>query len=206
MSLMLNGTGVSRGIAIGKVRLLHEIQPHATASHIEPDQVETEVARLQGAMHAAITELRELQSNLKDKVPAEIMSFFDSHLLMLEDRTLSQPVIELITSKHYTSEWALARHRDTLMKLFDRIEDPYLHQRGEDVENVIAKVLNKLAGQRPLRDDQGEAYIVVTRMLAPADVITHQQDGMRGLVCTHGGTMSHAVIVARSLRIPTIVA
>lgn len=206
MSLMLSGTGVSRGIAIGKVRLLHEIQPRVTASHIEAGTVDHEVQRVTDAMHAAITELRELQSRLKDKVPGEILSFFDSHLLMLEDRTLSQPVIDLIREQHYSSEWALAVHRDALMKLFDRIEDPYLHQRAEDVENVIAKVLRKLSGAREPTTGAGDAYVVVTRSLAPADVIAHREDGMRALICTHGGTMSHATIVARSLRVPSIVA
>ncbi len=206
MSLMLSGTGVSRGIAIGKVRLLHEIQPRATASHIEPDEVEAEVERVTAAMHAAITELRELQSRLESKVPGEIMSFFDSHLLMLEDATLSQPVIDLIRDQCYSSEWALALHRDDLVELFDNIEDPYLRQRSEDVENVIAKVLRRLDGSGEPHAGTGDEYVVITRTLAPADVIAHQQHGMRGLVCTHGGTMSHAAIVARGLRIPTIVA
>lgn len=206
MSLMLNGTGVSRGIAIGKVRLLHEIQPRVTASHIEPDEVEREVERVSAAMHAAIEELRQLQLRLRDKVPGEIMSFFDSHLLMLEDSTLSQPVIDLIREQYYSPEWALAVHRDVLVKLFDRIEDPYLHQRAEDVENVIAKVLRHLSGAREPDTVAGGAYVVVTRSLTPADVIAHREDGMLALICTQGGTMSHASIVARSLRVPAVVA
>lgn len=205
MSLMLSGTGVSRGITIGKVRLVHEIQHHATASHINPRQVSSELQRVRKAMDDAISELDQLQSHLRDKLPANIMSFFNSHLMMLRDKALSQPVMELIEKNHYTSEWALAVQRDRLMSLFDRIEDPYLHQRAEDVENVIAKVLQKLSGTRDNETQRRKNYIVITRTLAPADVIAHHQDGMRGLVCTHGGPMSHAAIVARSLRIPTIV-
>ncbi|MDH3646342.1 MAG: phosphoenolpyruvate--protein phosphotransferase [Gammaproteobacteria bacterium] len=204
MSLMLNGTGVSRGIAIGRVRLLHEIQPRVVASHIRPGELNQEIKRVTSAMHAVITELRELESKLKNKVPAEIMAFFDSHLLMLEDQTLSQPVIELIRKNQYVSEWALAVHRDNLVAMFANIEDPYLRQRAEDVENVIAKVLHELSGNKQSKAKPDDEYVVVTQNLAPADVIEHQHDGMRGLVCTHGGKMSHAAIVARSLRIPAI--
>jgi len=207
MSLMLSGTGVSRGIAIGRVRLLHEIQPRVVASHIQPGHEKREISRLTAAMHDAITELRNLQGKLKNKVPAEIMTFLDSHLLMLEDETLSQPVIQLIRDKHYTSEWALALHRDDLVAMFEAIEDAYLRQRAEDVENVIAKVLRKLnGGKQNKKTSAGEKYIVVTRNLAPSDLIEHQHDGMRGLICSHLGDMSHAAIVARSLRIPAVTA
>ncbi|MBT8132140.1 MAG: phosphoenolpyruvate--protein phosphotransferase [Gammaproteobacteria bacterium] len=204
MSLMLSGTGVSRGVAIGGVRLLHQIQPRVVASHIRPGELENEVKRFKAAIHEVIGELRALQSRLEKKVPTEIMSFFDSHLLMLEDQTLSQPVIKLINENQYVSEWALALHRDRLVAMFEDIEDPYLRQRSEDVENVIAKVLKKLSGEKKKKKNGKDEYIVVTHNLAPADVIEHQHDGMRGLICTHGGQMSHAVIIARSLRIPTV--
>lgn len=163
-----------------------------------------EIDRLTAAMHAAITELREVQSRLKNSLPAEMMSFFDSHLMMLEDETLSQPVIELIQQNQYVSEWALAMHRDNLVAMFGGIQDPYLRQRAEDVENVIAKVLRNLGGTEKSTPGKGKEYIVVTRNLAPADVIEHQHDGMRGLICSGGGNMSHAAIVARSLRIPAV--
>lgn len=204
MSLMFSGTGVSRGIAIGRVKLLHEIQPRVVASHIRPGEVNNEISRLTSAMHSAIKELRDLQSRLQDKMPAEVMSFFDSHLMMLEDETLSQPVIQLIRENQYASEWALALHRDNLVAMFRNIEDPYLRQRAEDIENVIAKVLRKLSGATQAKTGADKEYIVVTRNLAPADVMEHQQDGMRALICSHGGNMSHAAIVARSLRIPAI--
>ena len=201
---MLSGTGVSRGIAIGRVKLLHEIQPRVVTSHIRPGELNREIERLASAIHEVISELRALQSRLNHKVPAEIMAFFDSHLLMLEDETLSQPVIQLIRENQYVSEWALAVHRDNLVAMFANIDDAYLRQRAEDVENVIAKVLHKLSGKKQLKTNKDEGYVVVTQNIAPADVIEHQNDGMRALVCTHGGKMSHAAIIARSLRIPAI--
>ena len=65
MALSLNGTPVSRGVAIG--RAVRIAPSHLDVAHyfIEPDQVEPEWARLRGARNAVAQELRQLAQGLQ---------------------------------------------------------------------------------------------------------------------------------------------
>ncbi|NNF15355.1 MAG: hypothetical protein HKN70_01350, partial [Gammaproteobacteria bacterium] len=53
MTLLLNGSGVSRGIAIGQVRVLHEIQPQVRRKKIIASKRDAEVRRFRKALKLA---------------------------------------------------------------------------------------------------------------------------------------------------------
>ncbi len=211
MSGIVSGTGVSRGIAIGPARLLHDIQPKISRREIGRDRVGREVSRFELAVELAIEDMRDAEQQLGDDDPREVHTFLDSYLMMLRDEALTQPVISLIRRHARTSEWALLRHRDTLVKLFDAVADPYLRMRRDDVDNVVQRVLQKLAGVKPTssgpRTGEGaDGYVLVTGNLAPADLILHRKDGLKGVVTRHGSALSHTTIVARSAGIPAVAA
>ncbi|MEM9058413.1 MAG: phosphoenolpyruvate--protein phosphotransferase, partial [Pseudomonadota bacterium] len=210
MSLMLTGTGVSRGIAIGPVRILHEIQPTLTQRTVERGQVRAEVTRFRRAVAAAIKDTKALRGTLTGYNPAHFGALLDGHLLILDDPGFSQPVIELIRKEGYSCEWALSVHRDHLRELLLSVEDPYLRARKDDVENAVSRVLRKLTRSTEAEPDsrpgRQPGFVLVTADLAPADIIANQHSGVAGIVSRHGSSLSHSTIVARSLGIPAVAA
>ncbi len=210
MSLIVGGTGVSRGIAMGRARLLHDIEPKASRRVIPKGQVTNEIRRFKRALTGTMDEMAGAERSLGADTPHEVFAFLESYLLMLRDEALSQPVINLIRRYGRTSEWALLRHRDALVGLFDSMEDPYLKARRDDVDNVVQRILRKLSGvpgvggRSKKKDDTG--YILVTGNLAPTDLLLHRNDGLLGVVTRHGSALSHTTIVARSAGIPAVAA
>lgn len=210
-SFTLHGIPVSRGIAIGRAHILSPAALDVQHYLIAADQVETEVQRLQSAIATVHTELQTLWSELPKDAPAELGAFIDVHVLILSDPMLSDIPLDIIRTRHYNAEWALATQIEELSAQFAEIEDAYLRERKADIEQVgerVLKVLTGTANLLPRIDEVSEgtpAMIVVARDISPADMLQFRDRAFSGFITDLGGQNSHTAIVARSLDIPATV-
>ena len=213
MSLWLNGIGVSRGIAIGRVQKLSGGDLEIPEYGIAEADVEAEVRRFTDAQARG----REQLQQIRGQVPAgiggaenEIAAFIDTHLLMMDDRSLTDAVVGSIRSSRINAEAALKRQRDALMAVFEQMDDAYLRARRDDVQHVSARILRILLKQeRSLPGGEAEApaepNIIVADDITPADIILLAQAGVAAFITEYGGPLSHTAILARSYSIPAIV-
>ena len=208
MSIALQGTGVSKGIAIGKVNIIDRDQIEVNQVTLAKQDIETEIVRFENALILAHQQLKRIRDNLSAEKTAEIAGFIDAHLLMLEDSLLTQAPIHLIREHQCNAEWALKLQRDNLVQIFEEMDDPYLSSRKMDVEHVIARVQRILRGyiEQPNESfDNVANAIVLADDLTPADTVLMQHHGVLAFATEFGGTTSHTAILARSLGIPAIV-
>ena len=212
MSLWLSGIGVSRGIGIGRVQRLHGGDLEIPEYTLPAAEVEHEVTRFFGALRRAKEQLRAVREQIPGGAPGEIAAFIDTHLLMLDDRSLTEAVVTLIRSEHINAEGALKKQRDALTAVFEQMEDPYLRSRKDDVQHVSARVLRILLKQDKAvpaaRADQPgpqDPPVIVADDVTPADIILLSQQGVAAFITEYGGPLSHTAILARSFGIPTIV-
>ncbi|MFV1981913.1 MAG: phosphoenolpyruvate--protein phosphotransferase [Thiohalomonadales bacterium] len=211
MTLILNGTGVSSGIAIGEVIILEKNKFDISEYTIPADEIENEIKRYREAISIAKNNLQDIREHISNSAPEDIAAFIDAHLLMLYDATLAIAPIEIIKSQKCNAEWALKIQRDKLISVFMAMEDPYLRTRSEDIEHVSNSVLSILLKNTvSLSSISGtenniKNKILVTMDLTPADTVLIQQQGFNGFVIEAGGLTSHTAILARSLKIPAIV-
>ena len=235
MSLWLSGIGVSRGIGIGRVQRLHGGDLEIPEYAVPAEELEHEVTRFFGAQRTAKDQLRQVRSQIPGGAPGEIAAFIDTHLLMLDDRSLTEAVAALIRNAHCNAEAALKKQRDALTAVFEQMEDPYLRSRKDDVQHVSTRILRILlkqdrdssaakgerspssgpAGhllpegegksQRPAAGLSAEPPVIVADDVTPADIILLSQQGVAAFITEYGGPLSHTAILARSFGIPTIV-
>jgi len=238
MSLWLSGIGVSRGIGIGRVQRLHGGDLEIPEYQLPPAEIEHEVTRFFGAQRRAKEQLRQIRAQIPGRVggggaPGEIAAFIDTHLLMLDDRSLTEAVVALIRSAQCNAEAALKKQRDALTAVFEQMEDPYLRSRKDDVQHVSARILRILlkqdrdyspeskderspssgpAGHLPpegegksQRPAAGLSSVIVADDVTPADIILLSQQGVAAFITEYGGPLSHTAILARSFGIATIV-
>ena len=147
MSLWLSGIGVSRGIGIGRVQRLHGGDLEIPEYAVPAEELEHEVTRFFGAQRTAKDQLRQVRSQIPGGAPGEIAAFIDTHLLMLDDRSLTEAVAALIRNAHCNAEAALKKQRDALTAVFEQMEDPYLRSRKDDVQHVSTRILRILLKQ-----------------------------------------------------------
>ncbi len=209
MSVLINGIGVSRGVSIGVAHLLYRGMVEIEERRVPKNKIKTEIARFQDAQKEAVKHLRKIRNTIPKDAPADIASFIDSHLLMLDDSLLGEAPIDIIRKNRCNAEWALKLQQEQLVKVFDQMHDDYLRTRRNDVEHVISLIQRFLTN----RDYGAEAHdvdrknqIIIADDLTPADTIMLQHQHVAGFVTELGGTTSHTAILARSLGIPAVVA
>ncbi len=207
MSLMFNGIGVSRGIAIGPAYLLRRNQIDVASRTLLKSSIPAEVRRFKRAVKTARVQLLTARDNIPKDAPSDVSSFLETHILMLDDAVLSQRPIEIIKTQMINAEAALQQQREELIKVFGSMDDSYLATRIDDVNHVIDSVLRALDGgtEHVLGSEQWKGQIIVADDLTPADTVTMQHHGVAGFVTETGGQLSHTAILARSLGIPAIV-
>ncbi len=212
-SFTLHGIPVSRGISIGRAHLLTPAALDVKHYLVPEEQVEAEVKRLQDAFAAVHRNLQELWTELPKDAPTELGAFIDVHVLILSDPMISEAPLDIIRSRHYNAEWALVTQIDELSAQFDEIEDEYLRERKQDIQQVAERVLKVLMGTAlttppapPVGEDQYQPQmIVVAHDISPADMLAFRDRSFVGFVTDVGGQNSHTAIVARSLDIPAAV-
>ena len=208
MSFSLHGVAVSRGIAIGPVHIVERNQLDIAEYHLELSEVEGEIGRLHAAVALAKHHLREIRAHIPSDTPAEIVAFIDTHMLMLDDAAFNDEPARIIRDNLVNAEWAVKLQRDSLIAVFEEMEDPYLRTRKDDVDHVVDRIFRNLLRHPPLHhelpDQKLKGMIVIARDLAPTDLVLLQHHGVAGFVTEFGGPTSHTAILARSLGIPGV--
>lgn len=146
-------------------------------------------------------------------MPAEAAAFIDVHRTILRDPTLIEETVDIIKEKLVNAEWALSLRLEKTRRDFESIEDDYIRERIKDIAHVVLRVQRVLTGRRSassLLEAEGldETIILVADQLDPADMLLlrgRDDLDIAGIILEEGSITSHAVILARSLEIPTLV-
>lgn len=209
MSLALSGIGISKNIAIGKAYVLQRGQLEIPEYVVPKKFVRDEIDRFKGSLKTAVKQLQAIKAHIPAHTPADIKSFIDTHLLMLDDSMLARAPIDIIEAQHCNAEWALKQQRDALVKVFEEMDDPYLRTRKDDIDHVVNRIqgilLDETAQQSGDLESRLKGYILIADDLTPADTVLMQHYGIAGFITEYGGPTSHTSILARSLNIPAIV-
>jgi len=208
--LILHGTGVSSGIAIGKAYVMQRDHPEVPEYVLPAHLIDDEIERFMRAIELGRSQLQSIRSHIPKTAPPEIASIIDTHLLILEDTMITNAPIETIRNKRYNAEWALKTQGERLSAVFEQMEDPYLRNKKTDVGQLVDRVLNNLLRPSDQAHDQISdalaGQIVIATDLTPADTVILKHNRIAAFVTSLGGPISHTAILARSLGIPAIVA
>ncbi len=199
----IHGTGIGGGIVIGRARVLESRRFDVARYHVPGAALRAEVDRLDAALRTVKVELRSLSSHLPDDAPGEARALIDVHAMILDDPMLCDAAREQISQHGWNAEWAVASQADELAHQFEEFEDPYLRERGRDVQQVADRVLKVLSGTAGPLLGTGEPAIMVAADIAPGDMLALRS--ALGFAIDLGGTTSHTAILARSMNVPAVV-
>ena len=204
--VLVHGTPVSPGLAIGPAHFGGLELDQVRARRVPLDEVEKELNRFQRGLTVAREQLGELKERLSGHVAEEQVRVLDTHLAYLKDSVFLSDVENLVLGDRMCLEGAIAKVILDFDRIFRLVENVMLRERAVDLRDVGIRVLRCLEEEGP--EVQPEApeggYVLVTRELSIVDMFPVGSGEVRAILSESGSLTSHAAILARSLRIPTL--
>ncbi len=201
---VIKGTGVSNGIAIGKLRFYED-----TLGDIEEykvDDINAEMQRYHKSMFTAKKCLASLYENACLKVTGDEAVLFKTHLLVLEDSKLIK-LVETEINRGRNAEAAVYEAFNDLANVFKNLDDEYFSARYNDILDVAHILIGILQDTYVCRIDisEDEPVIIAAKNLFPSDTISFDRNKLLGFITNESSYNSHTSILARTMGIPSVI-
>src|SRR5687767_4203259 len=198
----LKGNSLAEGIALGHV-VLHE--PRIVITNLIAENIPLEKQRLEQAVAALQESVETLINHAENLRGAEYSDILESFRMFAHDRGWLRRMREAIDTG-LTAEGAVERVQNDNRARMLRIEDPYLRERLNDLDDLANRLLRILTGQiqTAAQGNLPKDTILVARKMGPAELLDYERSKLRGVVLEEAGETSHVAIVARALGIPAV--
>ncbi|MBW7893628.1 MAG: phosphoenolpyruvate--protein phosphotransferase [Opitutaceae bacterium] len=204
--VILQGIPASQGIAYGQLFVYIQSDVEIPSYNVDPEKRIDEVARFDQALVSTRQQIAKIQAEVEKNIGAEEARIFDAHLMVLEDQALTSEVIREFEKTGNNIETCFNRVSQRYVQAFTEIDDEYLRERASDIRDVAQRVLQNLLGQAENSLSRlADKRIVVANDISPSDSASIDRSAALAVVTDSGSKTSHAVIVARSMKVPAIV-
>ncbi|MCK6448864.1 MAG: phosphoenolpyruvate--protein phosphotransferase [Planctomycetes bacterium] len=206
-AIVLNGTPVAPGLVLGVVHRKDYELSRGAVERVPLDQVERELNRFHQALSHARAQLTRLKSSLAGKVAKDDARILDVHVAYLKDSVFISDVENLILEEQLSLEAAIGKVISDFDRIFRLVQNETLRERAVDLRDVGIRVLRHLEKDvdAPVEGKAMPAnYVLVARELSIVDMFNLSGTQVLGILTESGGLTSHAAILARSMRVPTI--
>lgn len=198
---MLKGKGVSRGIGLGNVVVLKKVERKIEKKTIENEQVEHELERLHKALNEVI---KETEIQLKNISGTEF-DIMQAYLMILQDPSLISETENAIKNDKYNAEYAVEVGFNSVVQIFQNMDDEYMASRAGDILDIKNRVLGKMLNEKTVDlSNLKPNTIIVATELTTSETAKLDFKNISGIITEIGGENSHTSIMARTHAIPAI--
>jgi phosphotransferase system, enzyme I, PtsP len=183
--------------AYGKAKNFSDLAPSIMA--VRKSMEDFDVALL-----AAIHQLSMYEKIVEEKLADAASLIFKSHIMLLQDEEFVGKIRGAITDGMHPVK-ALVSVAEELIGFFAKQENPYFRQKADDIRDVAFQVLSHLA-PGSFQSYSFQDKIVAAPFLGPSDILTLSAAKAAGIIVIGGGATSHVAILARSLKLPMVIA
>jgi len=206
----LQGKGVSSGFAVGNVYIFKGLYDQYNPDDIPKGTIEEECEKMVNAFISVKKDLDSLINELKTKhiLTESEINIFETHLLILNDSSFKNKILEKINKKKVSAERALIDTVEDVAKHFENLTDIYFKERAGDFRDIGQRVLQYLIETKTngtIESEVKNGSILVARDIGPSFISMLYKNKIAAIVTEKGGETSHLVILAKSLGIPAVV-
>ena len=198
---MLKGKGVSTGIGFGNVVLLKKTERKIEKETIPKEQIEQELEKVHEALQEVIKETESQMNNITG-TEADIMQ---AYIMIMQDPSLISETENAIKNLNYNAEYAVEVGFNSVIQIFENMDDEYMASRSRDILDIKNRVLGKLFKEKTIDlTNLNSNTIIVARELTTSETAKLDFKNISGIVTELGGENSHTSIMARTHNIPAI--
>lgn len=196
---MIKGKGVSTGVGFGNIVILKNQERQIEKNTVEEPEVE--MKKFKEALESVTKETEEIV-NTADGTEKEIMS---AYLMIMQDPTLTSETEKAITNLKYNAEYAVEVGFNSVIQIFENLDDEYMAGRARDIADIKNRILGKLFNEEAVNISKLQPNtIIVAEELTTSDTAKLDFKNVSGIITELGGTNSHTSIMARTHAIPAI--
>lgn len=200
----IKGKTASGGFAYAPVMVLKAHDEPLQSHRPDSEFVSTPMDFLK-AVEATKQQLTDLQDRLAQRLPESAALIFEAHFMILKDARFVDAMLKKIQEGVSVPE-AVRDVAGHYMSRFSSAPSAYLKEKAQDIEDLARRLLNNLRKEASEDADHSEGRIVIVRQLLPSDLLKLASEDVRGIVLVSGGVTSHVAIIARSLKLPMVIA
>ncbi|WP_417226573.1 phosphoenolpyruvate--protein phosphotransferase [Amphritea sp.] len=197
------GISGAQGVAIGRA-FMRKLPRLADIQKLKASNAELEYSRWASVKAEAVKQLQDERNTIKDTLGEGLASVLDAYQMLLQDVTFEQRIFDEIAAG-FQLPWALKQSVGFFSDKFKAMEDPYLRERHEDIQQLGAKlyqIWQKTA--EPEMPAGNEPLILVGDHISVSDIVNLTTEQLAGIVCFAGGSLSHIAVFANALGIPAV--
>jgi phosphotransferase system enzyme I (PtsP) len=200
----VQGVQAATGVALGTATLIDPLANLESVPDRQAEDIDAQEAAFRAAVLAVQAELGASSERLADVLPSEVRELFDVYIMLLGSDSLVAETLARIRG----GNWAPGAWRDTISehaRAFDRMEDPYLRARGEDIRELGTRVLVQLQLGTEYSRQYPERCILVGDAVSIQDIASVPAGRLAGVVSAEGSAFSHSAVLSNALGIPAVV-
>ena len=203
---VLKGVPASPGFAMGcvfpvtnrKISVVEETLPESRLA--DEEQLFLKAVHKTTKEVSQIKEISEGRTGMKDSL------IFATHLMILQDPTLINGVLDKIRKDRKNARWAVHVVLGAFIDKFEQIDSPAMRDKAADLRDVYNRLMAAMEDSGPVLEDVAteEGVVLVGHELLPSLLMSIKPGQVAGLAMDTGGRTSHVAILARSLQIPLV--
>ncbi len=199
----LKGKIASTGFAYGQITVEEKNKALANFRTKQYSRVYT-LEEFEKAISHTMHQLEAFQEHVEEQLSDVASLIFAAHLLFLQDEQFIGAIRQLIM-EGFNPPDAILSVGLKYIDLLSTNENPYFREKADDIKDLTLRIMhNMISGENTLGNYRDR--IVVARELLPSDILKISIEGASGVILVGGGVTSHLSILARSLRMPMVIA
>lgn len=201
MAEIIKGKGVIAGIAVGNILLAGQNLDSFLVNY-KPGKPAVEKKKAADALVAVAENLKKSIDSFKAQELNEQAGILEAHRMMVEDPAMSGAIDEQIDISGSAPKAVLDAY-ESQAQIFEAMEDEYFRGRAVDMRDVGKRIAKYLLGIK--EPEIAGKVIVAGKDIEPSVIAGLPTDKIAGVILGVGSTTAHAVIIAKTRAIPTVV-
>ena len=194
----MQGMGAIQGVGIGYIMKAGQALDGYLAAY-QPGTVEEELEKLNNAVAEVADILEKSVEQMRAVGHDEQANIMEAHLFLAQDPMLTDGMTDKVQEMGNAPAAILES-----AKIFQSMDDEYLRERAADVLDVSKRIAGKILGIK--EPEVGDNMVILCGYeVEPSVIASVPDDKIAGVIMGQGSTTCHAVIIAKSRAIPTVV-
>ena len=202
--IIISGLATAPGIAVGPAYIFKPFVINMAELDSIAPSAEAECEQFKAARSKVLDQLNFASKQSLESYGDKFSDIFESQIAFLKDTLL----LDEIRNNIYESNQSAANAVSTVLSQksdhFINLENKYFRERAFDIIDLKQKLLLVLFGIKIDYNLTGPS-VIISESLSPIDTVNFNRNLILGFLTDQGGQTSHSAILARGLKIPSVV-